>query len=73
MDGKQRRLAALCASMAVCAVIAFTFTFYTPQPAYATAHGHPVVVSMGDSYSSGEGNEPFYGQEDSNKYKNARR
>ena len=23
----------------------------------------PVVVSLGDSYSSGEGNEPFYGQE----------
>lgn len=27
------------------------------------AKGTPVVVSLGDSYSSGEGVEPFYGQD----------
>lgn len=30
----------------------------------------PVVVSMGDSYSSGEGNDPFYGQGDWDKTNN---
>ena len=29
----------------------------------ALAEGGPVMVSLGDSYSSGEGIEPFYGQE----------
>lgn len=28
----------------------------------------PVVVSLGDSYSSGEGVQPYYGQKSSNKY-----
>ena len=30
--------------------------------AYASKDGYPVVVSMGDSYSSGEGTEPFFEQ-----------
>lgn len=34
----------------------------------ANADGQPVVVSMGDSYSSGEGTEPFYDQDKENKY-----
>lgn len=29
----------------------------------------PLIVSMGDSYSSGEGNEPFYDQKRTNDYK----
>ncbi|MBQ9316200.1 MAG: VWA domain-containing protein [Atopobiaceae bacterium] len=36
--------------------------------AWAITDGNPVVVSMGDSYSSGEGTEPFYGQNGSDKY-----
>ena len=35
----------------------------------AKTEGTPVVVSLGDSYSSGEGVEPFYGQ-DKNRTKN---
>lgn len=30
----------------------------------------PVVLSLGDSFSAGEGNEPYYGQNDPNKYEN---
>lgn len=30
----------------------------------------PVVLSLGDSYSAGEGNEPYYGEDDPNKYEN---
>ncbi len=29
-----------------------------------------VIVALGDSYSAGEGNEPFYGQSDPDKYHN---
>lgn len=36
--------------------------------AFAVTSGHPIVVSMGDSYSSGEGTEPFYGQDSEDKY-----
>ena len=32
---------------------------------------HPIVVSLGDSYSSGEGIPPFYGNDDPNKYENS--
>ena len=35
----------------------------------AKTEGTPVVVSLGDSYSSGEGVEPFYGQ-DTHRKKN---
>lgn len=41
-----------------------------PRSGLAVTDDHPVVVSMGDSYSSGEGVEPFYGQESDNKYWN---
>ena len=29
-----------------------------------------VIVSLGDSYSAGEGNEPFFGQNSDDKHKN---
>ena len=35
--------------------------------AYENVRDHVTIVSMGDSYSSGEGIEPFYGQEKNNK------
>lgn len=44
----------------VCAVLALGGVM--PQ-ALAQTDGHPVVVSFGDSYSSGEGTEDFYGHE----------
>lgn len=34
------------------------------------ANQRRVMVSMGDSYASGEGIDPFYGQDDSDKYSN---
>lgn len=37
-------------------------------PASAVTNGNPIVVSMGDSYSAGEGTPPFYGQDGSDKY-----
>ena len=37
-------------------------------PAYAKSG--PIVVTMGDSYASGEGIEPFYGQDSSDKFWN---
>lgn len=44
-----------------------------PMMSYAAANsnngGQRVIVSMGDSYSSGEGVEPFYGQEKNEKEK----
>lgn len=46
----------------VCAVFAALFVLSASGVAYATTE-HPVVVSLGDSYSSGEGVEPFYGQD----------
>jgi len=38
----------------------------TPLQSFAAKkdEGHQIMVSLGDSYSSGEGIEPFYGQED---------
>ncbi len=38
------------------------------RAARAYAADSPVVVSLGDSYSSGEGTEPFYEQDNPNKY-----
>lgn len=39
--------------------------------AFADSSDSPIVVSIGDSYSSGEGNEPFYGQDNKKtKYNN---
>ncbi|MBQ1392315.1 MAG: hypothetical protein IIY81_02020, partial [Lachnospiraceae bacterium] len=38
---------------------------FSPINAYAYGNDEPIiVVSMGDSYSSGEGIEPFYGQKE---------
>lgn len=34
-----------------------------PTHSYATTDSQPIVVSLGDSYSSGEGTEDFYGHE----------
>ena len=49
--------------LAVCCLLAL------PATALATTvDGTPLVVSLGDSYSSGEGNEPFYSQDSSDKY-----
>lgn len=38
------------------------------RPAEALNGSGPLVVSLGDSYSSGEGTEPFFGQNGSDKY-----
>ena len=44
--------------------ILLCFTFFMITSAHALdSNGNVVVVSMGDSYSSGEGIEPFYGQD----------
>ena len=51
----------------VCAVGA---VLWASNPALAAYNGKPVVVSLGDSYASGEGIEPYYGQDSSNKYYN---
>lgn len=45
-------------------VIAVCFAVMPNEYAEAKSNGYPVVVSLGDSYSSGEGAEPFYGQND---------
>ena len=47
------RLAALCAAVCVLFMLC----------ARGEAERGSVIVSLGDSYSSGEGNEPYYGQE----------
>lgn len=60
--GNTRRLAWLCAMLSLALWLA------SATEAWAITDGNPVVVSMGDSYSSGEGTEPFYGQNGSNKY-----
>ena len=39
-------------------------------PPLALAVENTVVVSLGDSYSSGEGNAPYFGQDSKNKYEN---
>ena len=55
----------------VCVLLAFcpgTPSF--PANALAVEGGEVVVVSMGDSYSSGEGTEPFYGQGSNDKFQN---
>ena len=53
-------------------------TIATVSASVCMAHKHEdraankrrVMVSMGDSYASGEGIDPFYGQSDSDKYNN---
>ena len=50
------------------ALVLFAAVFLAPSVACATQDGHPVVVSMGDSYSSGEGVEPFIDQGRTDKY-----
>ncbi len=56
--------------LSILLAIIFSFSFFeiaSPISAYAYGKDKPIiVVSMGDSYSSGEGIEPFYGQIDSN-------
>ena len=40
------------------------YSYFSSIPVYADEKGRDlVIVSLGDSYSSGEGNEPFYDQE----------
>lgn len=38
------------------------------RTATAVENGHPVVIALGDSYSSGEGTEPFYDQSSRSKF-----
>lgn len=45
-----------------------TLCFVKQNCAYAITNGNPIVVSLGDSYSSGEGTEPFYDQDSANRY-----
>ena len=54
-----RRSISAIAALAVSALLVLAFS----GSALATKD-HPVVVSLGDSYSSGEGVEPFFGQYD---------
>lgn len=46
-----------------CVFVLIAVLVLAPGVAFAEQDGHPVVVSLGDSYSSGEGTEPFFGQE----------
>ncbi len=48
-------------SLLLCAVLAAGFIPYAPKETKA-ASGDRIMVSMGDSYSSGEGVEPFYNE-----------
>ena len=49
-------------------LVAVFATFYCASDVEAAdSEGVPVMVSMGDSYSSGEGIEPFYNQDDEHK------
>ncbi len=51
-------------SVLLCSVLCVVFAVGDALPhAVAQTDGHPVVVSFGDSYSSGEGTEDFYGCE----------
>lgn len=57
----------------VCALLAAIMLTTSVVPAFAadSIGSDPlIVVSLGDSYSSGEGIEDFYNQNDSNKYSN---
>lgn len=58
----------------VCALLATIILITSVSvPAFAASNNGSdplIVVSLGDSYSSGEGIEPFYNQNDSNKYSN---
>ena len=52
--------------LALMLVLAVTFTgiiISSPDQVSAAASGKKIVVSIGDSYSSGEGIEPFFGQD----------
>ena len=51
----------------VCAILTACCTMFSGR-AYASDGGNPVVVSMGDSFSAGEGVEDFYDQDKPNKY-----
>ena len=64
---KQRLISALTSLAAVFSIISPTLKNSSVQANAAASPERPVVVvSMGDSYSSGEGIEPFYGQFKSN-------
>lgn len=56
-------IAMLRKSLLACAFALIAVLSIAPGVAFAEQDGHPVVVSLGDSYSSGEGTEPFFGQE----------
>ena len=52
--------------LALMLVLAVTFAgiiISSPDQVSAAASGKKIVVSIGDSYSSGEGIEPFFGQD----------
>lgn len=54
-------------------ILLLIFSNYIVVYAQETTNNVPVIVSLGDSFSSGEGIEPFYGQDElliSNKVKN---
>ena len=53
------RLAVL---LVICAACFIAGSVIAADKAFADNNGRPVVVSMGDSYSSGEGTEPFIDQ-----------
>lgn len=66
--GAGRQAARILASLALL-VLAAIAVAWLPGRALAS-DDHPVVVSLGDSYSSGEGVEPFFGQNDENPEEN---
>ena len=58
----------LVAIWCIACLVANALLAVAPQSAFADDKGTPVVVSLGDSYSSGEGTDPFYGQNDADKH-----
>ena len=61
--------AARAAAILLALAVALAAFLAAPASAHAEADdGTPIVVSLGDSYSSGEGNEPFYSQDSDDKY-----
>ena len=62
---KLGRLFVVLVSLVSCVAV-----FVAPAYAKSAKASTPIVVSMGDSFASGEGVDPFYGQDSGNKYYN---
>ncbi|MBQ9872510.1 MAG: SGNH/GDSL hydrolase family protein [Eubacterium sp.] len=64
ISGRKKRIVMMMSLLLTLCTIRLSFESYAEEQTEEQTEGETIVVCLGDSYSSGEGIDPYYGQKD---------